>query len=176
MAPRETQLERPEAAEEDDTSAANPFTRMLVPVDFSSASRRAFALAMRIAERWGSDVVLFHAAGSDGNDEFLDNTGRSWGVSDVVSQSFDHLKDFAESVVRGSSARHVIVDAERSDDPVEAVARACVRHTPSVIILGAHAHERRRWRRSRAERIARTVSCPVFLVRGEREAYMDADS
>lgn len=158
-----------------DTSSATPFERMLVPVDFSSASREAFALAMRLAQRWGSEVVLFHVAGSDENDQFLDRTGCAWGTSDVLGQAFEHLLRFADAVVPGSAER-VVIDAERSDDPVKAVARACARHAPSVIVLGTHSHRRNRWRRSRAERIVRTISCPVVLVRGEAESYMDADS
>ena len=70
--PRATQEPATQAAT---ATATNPFDRLLVPIDFSSAARAAFALAMRLAERWGSEVVLFHAAEADGNDEFLDHTG-----------------------------------------------------------------------------------------------------
>ncbi|HXN33593.1 MAG TPA: universal stress protein [Polyangiaceae bacterium] len=175
MAPRDTPLETADPAAGADASAAASFERMLVPVDFSSASRAAFVLAMRMAQRWGSEVVLFHVAGCDENDEFLERTGAAWGRGDVMDQALDHLRRFAEAVVPGSAER-VVIDAERDDDPVKAVARACVRHSPSVVVLGTGAHDWPRWRRSRAERIVRKISCPVVLVRGEREVHMDADS
>jgi nucleotide-binding universal stress UspA family protein len=168
-------LERPNPTASTDTSAAPPFERMLVPVDFSSASREAFVLAMRLAKRWGSAVVLFNAAGFDDNDDFLDHIGSAWGTSDVVRDAIEHLKDFAETVVPGS-AKHVLIDAARDADPVKAVARACARHEPSVVILGMHRHRPRRWRRSRAERIVQAVSCPVVVVRGDAEVPADADS
>jgi nucleotide-binding universal stress UspA family protein len=150
------------------------FARLLVPVDFSSASRAAFTYAMGIADRWGSQVVLFNAAGVDGNDEFLGHTGVAWGRGDVIGQARDHLLRFADTVVAGSASR-VEIDAEKDDNPVRAVARACARHAPSLVVVGTRADDSRRWRRSRAEKIARTVPCPVLLVRGEPEARMDPD-
>jgi nucleotide-binding universal stress UspA family protein len=156
-------------------SAAVSFDRLLVPVDFSSASRCAMELAILVARSSGSEIVLFHAARSDENDQFLARTGGSWGRSDVVGQAHDHLRRFAEAVVPGSGER-VRIEAERDDNPVKAVARACVRHATSVVVLGTHTHPKRRWRRSLTEQIVREVGCTVVLVQGEREAYMDADS
>ncbi len=175
MAPHDTPLETCDVAARADVSSVTPFERLLVPVDFSSAARAAFELAMRMAQRWGSEVVLFHVPRGEENDEFLERTGGAWGRSDVIGQAVEHLQRFAEAVVPGS-AQQVVIDAERDDDPVRAVARACARHAPSVVVLGTHAHDRPRWRRSRAERIVREISCPVVLVRGEREAHMDADT
>jgi nucleotide-binding universal stress UspA family protein len=151
-----------------------PFDRLLVPVDFTSASRAAFRLAMRIAERWGSEVILFNAAGPDGNDEFMRYTGVPWGKHDVVSETDDHLRRFADEVVPGSAAR-VRLDAAREDNSVRAVAQACARHNPTLVVLGTHWHDRRRLLRSRAERIVRQLACPVVLVRGEQDARVDAD-
>lgn len=154
--------------------ATDPFARLLVPIDFSSAARSALVLALRIAERWGSQVILFHAAGLDGNDEFLDYTGVPWGRGDVVGESEDHLRRFAEAVVPGSGAR-VRVDATRADNTVSAVVGACSRHKPSLIVLGSHARGRRPFRRTRVERILHAIRCSVVVVRGEPEAPVDAD-
>jgi nucleotide-binding universal stress UspA family protein len=156
-------------------SNRSPFERLLVPIDFSWAARDAFTLAMRLADAWSSAVVLFYAPGSDGNDEFLDYTGVPWSRGDVVGEAHGQLTRFAETVVPGSSER-ICVDAMRADDPVRAVADACVRHSPTLIVLGAHARERRRWSRSRSERIVRAVTCPVIVVRAALEPRADADS
>lgn len=155
-------------------SGGEPFTRLLVPIDFSSASRTAFALAMRIADRCGSEVILFHAAGLDGNDEFLDHTGVPWGRGDVVGDARDHLKRFADTVLPGSGER-VQVDATKEDDAVRAVLSACARYSPSLIVLGSHAKARLPFRRSRVERILRAIPCSVVVVRGTPQAPVDAD-
>jgi nucleotide-binding universal stress UspA family protein len=155
-------------------TGASPFERLLVPVDFSSASRAAVAMAMSIADRWGSEVVLFHAAGFDQNDEFLRYTGVPWGREDVVRETSEHLRRFADEVAPGSTAR-VRLDAARDENPVHAVVRACARHSPSLVVLGTHPRDRWRILRSRAERIVRALACPVVLVHGEREATVDPD-
>jgi nucleotide-binding universal stress UspA family protein len=148
--------------------------RLLVPIDFSSASRHAFRFAMDMSEVWRSKVIAFYAPGSDGNDEFLRYTGVPWGRSDVLAEAHDQLSRFVEAVVPGS-AEVICIDALRHDSPVVAVVEACERHRPSFVILGAHWKDRRRWSRSRSERIMRAVACPVILVRGEREPDVDAD-
>jgi nucleotide-binding universal stress UspA family protein len=153
----------------------SPFERILVPIDFSWAARDAFTLAMRLSSHWNSAVILFYAPGSDGNDEFLDYTGVPWDRDDIVGEAHGYLSRFAETVVPGSSER-VILDAFPADDAVRAVAEACERHSPTLVVLGTHASDRRRWSRSRAERIARAVPCPVMMVRAPREPRVDADS
>lgn len=163
------------ASQEATATATNPFDRLLVPIDFSSAARAAFTLAMRLAERWGSEVVLFHAAEADGNDEFLDYTGVPWGRSDVLRETREHLLRFADTVVPGSSSR-VRVEAVRADSPVRAVVIACARYSPTMVVLGTRPRDRRRVFRSPAERIMRAVSCPVLVIQGEAEAVVDADA
>jgi nucleotide-binding universal stress UspA family protein len=156
-------------------STTDAFSRLLVPVDFSSVSRAALALALSIADRWGSEIILFHAAGFDENDEFLDHTGVPWGRNDVVAEAHKHLVDFADAVVAGSSTR-VRAEAVRDEDPIRAVTGACERHKPSIVVIGTLVRRRRRWRRTGAEKLVRALDCPVLVVRGEPEAEMDADS
>jgi nucleotide-binding universal stress UspA family protein len=153
----------------------SPFERILVPIDFSWAAREAFTLAMRLARHWNSAVILFYAPGSDGNDEFLDYTGVPWDRDDVIGEAHGYLSRFAETVVPGSSER-VVIDALPADDAVRAVAAACERHAPTLIVLGTHARDRHRWSRSRAERIVRAVPCPVMMIRAPREPHVDADA
>jgi nucleotide-binding universal stress UspA family protein len=159
-------------------SASTPedlFARLLVPVDFSPSSRTALALALSLAERWNSEILLLHASGFDDNDEFLDHTGVPWGRSDVLSEAQDHLIRFADAVQPGSSNR-VRVESVRDEDPTRAVVQACARHKPSAVLIATHRHERRTWRRSRAEKLVRALPCAVLLVQGEPQTEMDADS
>ena len=151
-----------------------PFDRLLVPIDFSWASREAFTVAMGMADLWKSKVIVFYAPGPDANDEFLGYTGVSWGRGDVVGEAYGQLSRFADTVIPGSAER-LCIDAVPADDPVRAVADACERHRPTLIILGTNDRDRHRWSRSRAERIVRAVTCPVMMVRAEREPQIDPD-
>lgn len=155
-------------------ATASLFDKMLVPVDFSAASRAAFSLAMSLAGRSTSEVWLFYAAGFDENDQFLDHTGVPWGRSDVEGEARSELRGFAEMVVPGSE-RRVQFETVRSENVVRAVVDACRRHATTMIVLGVHGHRSRRFRRSVAERIAHAVTCSALLVRGEPEELVDAD-
>jgi nucleotide-binding universal stress UspA family protein len=175
MALDTTQIAQEMLAGTDRAMRAAVFSRLLVPVDFSPSSRAALALALDIAERWGSEVILFYAAGFDANDEFLDHTGVPWGRDDVVGDARDHLMRFADAVVTGGAER-VRAEAVRDEDHTRAVTQACERHKPSMVLIGTPAREPRRWRRTRAEKLVRVLGCPVLLIRGEPEAKMDADT
>jgi len=150
------------------------FERLLVPIDFSSAARAAFTLAIRLADWADSEVWLFHAAGPDENDEFLNHTGVPWGLSDVEGEVRAKLRGFVDAL-EPASGRRVRFDTVKSEDVVLAVVEACQRHAPSLIVLGVHPHARRSLRRSVAERIAHAVTCPALLVRGQPEPLVDAD-
>jgi nucleotide-binding universal stress UspA family protein len=145
------------------TTPPMPFARLLVPVDYSATSRAAFSVAMQIAEKHGSEVILFHAAEFSDGDEFLNSLGAPWGRSDATDEVRQGLKEFAETVRPGSGAR-VGVDATREDDAVRAIVGAVERHGSTLVVLGAH--ERTHVLRSTAERIAHALSCSVLLVRG----------
>jgi nucleotide-binding universal stress UspA family protein len=149
-----------------------PFARLLVPIDFSSAARAALKTALDIADRWGSQVILFNAPGEDNNDEFMNATGVPWGRDDIMSDAREHLLSFADTVAPGSTAR-VAIDVDRDDNPVRAVVNACARHAPSMVVLGVHPEHRRRLLRTHHERIVHRLSCAVLLVPGEPEAPFD---
>jgi nucleotide-binding universal stress UspA family protein len=159
-----------------DTSVPRPgeslFARLLVPTDFSSASRRALTVALDVAQRYRSEIVLFHAAGQDANDEFLNSTGVAWGRDDVLSEARAHLQSFVDSVA-AEAARAVRIEAVRDEDTVRAVVNAARQYAPSLLILGTQlAHG---VLRSRTERICRSVGCPVLVLRDEPSIQADAD-
>ncbi len=145
-----------------------------MPVDFSWASREAFLTAMRLADAWHSSVVVFYSPGGDNNDEYLDYTGVPWGRGDVIGEAHGQLSRFTETVLPGCAER-ICLDAVPDDDPVRAIADACRRHEPTLIVLGSTDRDRRRWSRSRVERIVRAVACPVMIVRAQHEPHVDAD-
>jgi nucleotide-binding universal stress UspA family protein len=140
-----------------------PFPRVLVPIDFSPASRDALALAEKMTAPWASEVVLFNAPGMSENDGFLQGTGAHWGRSDVLEEAREHLRSFAESVAPGLGAR-ARFEARRDEDLIASIVRASAELGASLLILGSILAERPRWRRSLVERIARAVSCPVLVV------------
>ncbi|MCL2449964.1 MAG: universal stress protein [Polyangiaceae bacterium] len=141
-----------------------PFPSVLVPVDFSLASRAALALAVQMTAPWSSEVIVFNAPGMSENDGFLQGTGAQWERSDVLSATRDHLRSFADRVAPGSGKR-IRVEARRDEDFVSSVVHACQQLGASLVILGSGKGDRPRWwKRSSAERVARKVTCPVLVV------------
>jgi nucleotide-binding universal stress UspA family protein len=140
-----------------------PFPSVLVPIDFSLASRAALALAIQMTAPWNSEVIVFNAPGMSENDGFLQGTGASWGRSDVVAEARDHLRSFVERIAPGSGPR-IRVEARRDEDFVSSVVHATEQLHASLVILGASTANRPRWRRTPAERVARKVRCPVLVV------------
>lgn len=146
-----------------ETAPEQPFERLLVPVDFSLGSHGSkfpVVAAMRIADRQGSEVVLFHAAGFAANETSLSALGPPWGRT--VKELEEHLRQFADLVYPGSGGR-VAVDATGEQDPVRAIVHAAERHRTTLAVLGAD--DRTHLRRSSAERIAHALSCAVLFAR-----------
>jgi nucleotide-binding universal stress UspA family protein len=139
--------------------------KILVPTDFSAASRKAFRYALRFAEEFGSELILLHvlepaispassglpAATAFSKDEMASaeknlqasvNSARAAGVAS------------ARSAVRTGVATHEIVEAAKDVDV-------------DLIVIATHGFTG--WKHftigSTAERVARAASCPVLVVR-----------
>jgi universal stress protein A len=139
--------------------------KILVPTDFSAASRKAFRHALRFAEEFGSELILLHvlepaispassglpAAPAFSKDEMASaeknlqasvNSARAAGVAS------------ARSSVRTGVATHEIVEAAKDLDV-------------DLIVIATHGFTG--WKHftigSTAERVARAASCPVLVVR-----------
>src|SRR5262245_41744941 len=74
------------------------FDRIFVPIDFSTASHLALGAALELHRTHGSTLCLFHAAQSDGSDEWLAGIGSPAASGDWVKESEGRLRRFLENV------------------------------------------------------------------------------
>jgi nucleotide-binding universal stress UspA family protein len=143
-------------------STAALFSRILVPVDFTDASRASLAAACEAARRLGSVVVLFHVANAGENDGFLAGTGAAWSLPDVIAVGRELLRAFAEEE-QPDLAPSFVYDVVGSIALERAVSLAATRHDATLVVLAA---PNEGVFRTRSERIARELACPVLLVHG----------
>jgi nucleotide-binding universal stress UspA family protein len=140
------------------------FDRILVPIDFSAASRRALATALLLQDRLRSEVHLFHLAEQGANAAFLAGSGASVSSSDLAVDAEARLRRFVENVFPGRGAG-VAVHARVGTDVVRAIEGAAKEIGATIVILtGGH---RQTMFRTHVEQIARGLSTAVMELRTE---------
>jgi nucleotide-binding universal stress UspA family protein len=165
------------------------FSRILVPVDFSPVSERAWNRAQRLADNLGAELLLLHVL-------VWEDTFRSLEPAELAAEARVHHADGELNIGPGSSEREVSVTPEEWTDSVLAkwaagpraagarvrtLVRAGLPHREIVaaareegadlIIMGRHGRGplERFLVGSVAERVVRITTCPVLLC-GEAEA------
>jgi nucleotide-binding universal stress UspA family protein len=145
-----------------------PFTKILVPVDFSAHSQEATRTAADLAQRYGAGLTLLHVnepltyAFPDGY--MLYNTEQVAAQLEQVSKALERAKELALA----SGAPHV--DALRLDGIAH---REITDHARlngfDLIVIGTHGRRgiERLLMGSVAERVLRQANCPVLCVRAE---------
>jgi nucleotide-binding universal stress UspA family protein len=146
--------------------------KILVPTDFSPASKKALSYALRFAQELGSQLTLLHvlepetpltlagrpaaATFSEGEladaEEGLRALADSAEAADVVG---------AKSMLRAGVATHEIVEVAKELDV-------------DLIVIATHGFTG--WRHfaigSTAERVARAAPCPVLVVREKEHDFL----
>jgi nucleotide-binding universal stress UspA family protein len=151
------------SAAEADSVANTVFQRILVPIDFSAASRRAVAVALSLRARFGSEVHLFRLAQSGENDQFLAGTGAAGASPDwLVSDAEGRVRRFVDHVVPGRSGE-VIIHAAIGEDVLHGVVRMARRIGATLTLVPGEAKEG--VFRSTIEKLIIELECPVMLVR-----------
>jgi nucleotide-binding universal stress UspA family protein len=139
------------------------FRRILAPTDFSDCAEEAWSVAQRTAQALGSEVVLVHVfveppvygdPGEAGWTVMLD--AEQW-----VTGELDRWA--AEATKREIPVRTVV---RRGSAATEIVAVAAEEHA-DLVIIGTHGRGgvTRALLGSVADRVIRTVPCPVLTVR-----------
>jgi Universal stress protein family len=149
-------------AESRDVVAGAPFARILVPIDFSQASKRALATALVMRERLGAEVHLVHLAEPGANSDFLAGTGAS-GVSpnELVADARDRLSRFVGDLFPEDAAA-VFMHAHASGSVVTGIEDAIREVGATLVVLTRR--DRKSLLRSHVEEIARDVSVAVLVV------------
>jgi nucleotide-binding universal stress UspA family protein len=148
------------------------FKKILVPVDFSSLSKKAFQYALRLAQQFKAEVALIHvleatvpptfegwpiaapyseegSPGAEKNLKTLINAARTAGVPKI------------RSLCRRGLASHEIVEAAKDLDV-------------DLIVIATHGYTG--WKHfcigSTAERVVRAAPCPVLVVREKEHEFI----
>jgi nucleotide-binding universal stress UspA family protein len=143
---------------EPDHGVGLPYRRIMVPTDFSPASRRAFPLAALLARRFGADVLALHVAPRP--------TPMSLsGIPDIVETripSESLLAAFLEPAFRAAtlSAR---VELGQPWDQIVETARA---ERADLVVMSTHGHDSLSdtLLGSHTERVIGHAPCPVLVV------------
>jgi universal stress protein A len=146
--------------------------KILVPTDFSPASRKSFSYALRFAKGLGSKVTLLHVieppatltmAGVPTTAAFSEKemADTKEALRELVEEADAAGVSDAKSLVRTGVATHEIVEAAKELD--------C-----DLIVIATHGYTG--WKYfaigSTAERVARAAPCPVLVVREKEHDFL----
>jgi nucleotide-binding universal stress UspA family protein len=146
--------------------------KILVPTDFSPASRKSLSYALRFAEGLNSEITLLHilepeipltlagrlAATAFSEEELAD---AEEGLRGLVDSAKSAGGSGTRSILRTGVATHEIVEAAKELDV-------------DLIVIATHGFTG--WKHfaigSTAERIARAAPCPVLVVREKEHDFI----
>ena len=149
--------------------ASVSISSILVPVDFSDASRAALEYALFLRERFDAAIEVVHAwespiyAGAEGIIA-RDDDGERRTLADIVQR---HARMELEVFLRDDVAAHPRLRAHLVEGHAHAaVLRIAKDHHHDLIVLGTHGRHgvARLFLGSVAERVVREASCPVITV------------
>jgi len=146
--------------------------KILVPLDFSATSKKAFQYALRFAEQFGCEIVLLHVvepveaiAGTPlAVDIFAqpeeDTTAAKADLACLAASSRNHPNSFTSAVRTGHAPNEITKAAKEMD--------------VDLIVIATHGYTS--WRHlcigSTAERVVRTAPCPVLVVREKEHEFV----
>lgn len=143
------------------------FSRILVPLDGSELSEQALPVAMDLAHRYGSEIVLLRATQIP--DLVVDVTGLP--VASVAEMRRaeeqglrSYLEDWQARMAEAGLPSRVVT---RIDGAAQGIVDQAEIDAVSLIVMSTHGRSGfNRWvQGSVAERVARRAPCPVLLVR-----------
>jgi nucleotide-binding universal stress UspA family protein len=156
-----------------------PIARILVPVDFSSHSDRAFRYALRLASRFGASVELLHV---------VDNPVASgtWTAEVYVP----NLPEILDSLLREAEKRLAALKSAAAGEGVSVEthvltgqpAHTIIEHGRTggfdLIVMGTHGRTgfSHLFAGSVAERVVRRAPCPVLTVRDTTRPAEEAEA
>ena len=141
------------------------FRRILVPVDFSESSRLGLDYALRVAQAFRADLVLFHSVFVQPYVLGDDYTARA--LPNLVSMQQDYADNEMEKLRRWAAQKgHEVETKVAAGSPVEQIGDYVAKEDVDLIITSTHGQSglRRVFTGSTAEHLARHATCPVLVV------------
>jgi len=149
---------------------ANTIKRILVPVDFSAASRAAVFRAAELADALGATVELLHVLDLPKTHhmaaEFYVPLPAEYREA-VKRRVEEHLKDWLATASISSAVGHRLVDGKPSAE----IVKYAQEHAIDLIVIGTHGRGAvsQLLLGSVADKVIRTAPCPVLTVRAEEQ-------
>jgi nucleotide-binding universal stress UspA family protein len=141
------------------------FHKILVPLDFSDASRLGLEYALGFAQGFRATVILFHSIFVSAY--LIGNRHTAHQVPTLIAKQQEYAKAEMEKLRETISRKGGAVETNIAvGSPVEQIGKYVRKASVDLIITSTHG--RSGWRRvfigSTAERIVRYATCPVLVV------------
>ena len=149
--------------------------KILVPIDFSDPSKKAFQYALRLAEQFDSEIVLLHVMelrppiaaihlGYDARRSSKDQLSiAKKKLTALLARARDAGVGTVSSTIRSGVATHEIAEAARDLDA-------------DLIVIATHGYTgfKHFYMGSTTERVIRHAPCPVLVVRDKQRDFVGA--
>lgn len=152
-----------------------PFSRILLPTDFSEYSREAASYACALVDKFDADLHLLHVLEThySGTPEFVAGLALPTPVQenrDACLRALATVIDEAWATARTGR----IVRALADGPPFLEIIRYAKEHSMDLIVMGTHGRSRLAHvlMGSVAERVVRKAPCPVLTVRPQGHHFV----
>ena len=145
--------------------------KILVPVDFSAMSKKAFQYAVRLASQFGCEIVLLHVV------EPVEAIAGTHLAVDIFAQPEEDATaaeaELACLAASSRSRRNSFTSEVRTGHAPNEITKTARELDIDLIVIATHGYTS--WRHlcigSTAERVVRTAPCPVLLVRDKEHEF-----
>jgi universal stress protein A len=146
---------------------------ILVPIDFSGPSKKAFQYALRLAEQFDSEIVLFHVMELPPPIAAMRLAYDARRLSaDQLSTAKKNLRALSRST--GCKRFSAVSSMIRTGHAPNEINKAAKELDVDLIVIGTHGYTS--WRHlclgSTTEHVVRTAPCPVLAVREKEHEFI----
>jgi nucleotide-binding universal stress UspA family protein len=149
-----------------DAPASTPphLENILVPTDFSAASRAGLDYALSLSAALQSHITVVHVIPLDFGDQEFSLINYPFPEARLRRQAEQHMRNWLKDA---GVERDSLKSAIRIGRPVAEIIRAAGEFRADIIVLSTHGHTglRHAFLGSTAERVVRHSLCPVLTVR-----------
>ncbi|MBM4133515.1 MAG: universal stress protein [Nitrospira sp.] len=150
--------------------AGTLFSKILVPVDFSSCSEEAFRVALSLARAYQSEILLLHVVDMSALDR-LNQLGLALPSEEAKQKKrLRHQARLnARRLLQSDEAKGVPITRLLAEgSPFVEIARAARSEQAGLVVMGSYGGQGGRVEKiffgSTAEKVVRTAGCPVLCV------------
>jgi universal stress protein A len=142
--------------------------KILVPIDFSTASQNAFECALRLGEKFGGELTLLHVVAPTSLARCSEHTKtescsgkcQAEKLRPLIAMAQDRIDEPIKWIIRAGTPSFEIVEAAKEIDA-------------DLIVIATHGYTG--WKHfcigSTAEHVVRAAPCPVFVVREKEHQF-----